>query len=473
MGNIAFIQDIWHEYTGVMSLAASLKKAAHNVDVFIEEGEKNLIESIKKFKPDIIAFSCLTGGHQWALLTAGSLKKHFNTPILFGGIHPTLFPDIIKYRQVDMILRGEGEHAFLSIMQHLDNKNSLKDIKGVILSSNSESAYKSVSPLIEDISSLPLPDRSLYLKYKYLFNNPTKHFLAGRGCPFHCSFCYNDVLVSLYGSRKRWPRLRKPEHIIAEIKQAKDLSILKTVVFDDDTFSTDKSWLKQFLPLYHKEIGLPFICNIRFEHVDEELARLLTKHGVFRVCAGIECGNERIRQKVLKKSLSNKKIIKGAEILRSHNIKILTNNMMGNPDETFEDALQTIKINAKIKTDYPWCSIFQPYPGTPAGDYAIKKGYLSKIDPDKFKPTFFENSLLRMKDINSIVNLQKLFVIGVRIPRTIPIIKRLAKLPFAKLYHIIFLITFTIRYAVSNRIGLKYSLQTIFHSLKMYKMKEE
>ena len=160
MGNIAFIQDIWHEYTGVMSMSASLKKAEHNVDVFIEEGEKNLIDSIKKFKPDIIAFSCLTGGHQWALLTASSLKKHLNTPILFGGIHPTLFPDIIKYRQIDMILRGEGEHAFLSIMQHLDNKNSLKDIKGVILSSNSENAYKSVSPLIEDISSLPLPDRS-------------------------------------------------------------------------------------------------------------------------------------------------------------------------------------------------------------------------------------------------------------------------------------------------------------------------
>jgi hypothetical protein len=38
--------------------------------------------------------------------------------------------------------------------------------------------------------------------------------------------------------------------------------------------------------------------------------------------------------------------------------------MVGIPDESLEQAIETVSLNIRIKTDYPWCAIYQPYPRT-------------------------------------------------------------------------------------------------------------
>jgi radical SAM superfamily enzyme YgiQ (UPF0313 family) len=325
--------------------------------------------------------------------------------------------------------------------------------------------------LIADLSAIPVPDRSLYLKYPLINKNPSKHFMAGRGCPYNCTFCYNDSLKKLYSGSK-FLRLRENDHLLEEIFYVKRHSKLETVIFDDDTFTASRRWLKEFLESYKKEIDLPYVCNVRVEHVDDNLARMLAESGCFRVCMGIECGSEVIRRNVLKKNFTNDDVIRAAKIIKDHGIKILTNNMMGIPDETLDDALETVRINVKIKTDYPWCSIFQPYPKTPLADYAIEKGYLKTMDVDSFDPTFFEGSVLAMKDIDAIVNLQKFFYVAVRFPWTIPLIKRLVRRPFKKVYHFIFLIFFAYRYARSNRLGIIDILRFGFQSIGLYLKKE-
>jgi len=471
MARIAFIQEIWHEYIGTMSIAASLKARGHSCSVFIPDGEKDLLSSLKSFNPDILAFSCLTGGHRWALEKAGWLKSELGKPTIFGGIHPTLFPQIIEHTHVDIVCIGEGEETLIEIADIQPNLERLKDIRGIWFKKNDVIEKNGARALITDLSKIPAPDRSLYLKYSHLDKNPSKHFMAGRGCPYNCTFCYNDSLKRLYSGSK-FLRLRDTEHLLEEILYVKKNSKLKTIVFDDDTFTTSRRWLEGFLESYKNEINLPYICNVRVEHVDDKLARMLIESGCFRVCMGIECGSENIRRNVLKKNFTNEDVISAAKIIKDHGIKILTNNMMGIPDETLDDALETVKINVMIKTDYPWCSIFQPYPKTPLADYAIEKGYLKSLDVDIFDPTFFEGSILAVKDIDAIVNLQKFFYMAVRFPWTIPIIKRLVRWPFKRVYHLIFLIFFAYRYAKSNRLGIMDIFRFGLQSIGLYLKKE-
>ncbi len=79
-------------------------------------------ERIKKdilsIKPDMIGFSVLTNQYKYALEIAGNIKKYSDTPIIFGGIHPTMDPqETLSQACVDYICVGEGEEAILELIQ--------------------------------------------------------------------------------------------------------------------------------------------------------------------------------------------------------------------------------------------------------------------------------------------------------------------------------------------------------------------
>ena len=88
---------------------------------------------------------------------------------------------------------------------------------------------------------------------------------------------------------------------------------------------------------------------------------------------GVESGNEELRKLVLKRDMTNAKIIEAADLFHKYGISIMTQNMVGLPDETIENAYETILVNTKVKPAYAWASIFQPYPRTELYHYCIEK----------------------------------------------------------------------------------------------------
>lgn len=448
---IAFIQNIWHEYLGIMSISSYLKTKGHECRVFIEGGERDLINAIRNYSPHLIGFPCLTGSHQWALYMAKELKRFLAAPNIFGGIHPTFFPEILRYPQVDMVCRGEGEEVIVDLLEKIERGQRWEGLKGLSFKRDGEMVIQEPRPLIPDLNILPTPDRDIYYRYIRLARNPAKHFMASRGCLFNCSFCYNSPEKELYRSTSNL-RFRNPDEVIKEIGYVKKNYPLRTVIFDDDVFIFNRPSFYEFLERYRERINLPFICNVRADLITQDIINTLKRGGCFRVCMGVESGDEELRYKVLNKRIKDSQIMEAVRLLREAGIKLLTNNMLGLPGETLEDAIKTVELNIRLKVDYPWCSILQPYPGTEIAEYILKNGYLDKIDPDSFRPTFFESSILRQRDIKEIINLQKLFYLAVKVPSLLPLIKRLVRVkPFLTFYNLIFLITFTFRYMSANR----------------------
>lgn len=455
MVKIVFIQDMLFEYMGPLYLSSYLKKRGHECEILVANEEKDIIEAIKKANPDAIAFSIMSTSHKWAFDIAKEAKRQFKAPIIFGGPHPTFFPEIINYPFVDVICIGEGEEALADFADGLNKKRIKTNIPNLWIKKGKKIYKNPVRRLVENLDELPFPDReALYSKYEFLKRIPTKRFLASRGCPYNCTYCFNHKLKEIYRGKGRYVRKRSVGNLLKEIKEMRKKYPLKTVRFVDDTFTLDKKWLYEFLEKYEKEISLPFTCLARANEVDERLIKKLKEAGCVGVTFGIESGNERIRNTVLCKNLTDKDIISCGAFLRKYKIKFGTYNMICLPGETLDDAFETIKLNAKIKVDNPMCAIFQPFPKTELTKYAIKHNLLDKDFNVEKIGTVFGTTPLKIPNKKEFVNLHKFFMIGVMFPFLLPLIKIMIKLPNNVLFNAIYKISYGIRAFKSYNVGI-------------------
>jgi radical SAM superfamily enzyme YgiQ (UPF0313 family) len=467
MSRVLFIQDIGYEHIGTMYLAAVLKQHNHQCDILIDNLEDDIIEKVKVYKPDLVGLSVATGAQQWSLNIAEEIKSVLDCKIIFGGPHPTYFPEIIKYEQVDYICRGEGEYALLELAEAIKDGRNASGIRNIWSKKGNQVIKNEIRGLIADLDALPFPDRSIYYKYSYIRKMPQKRFMATRGCPYNCSFCFNCALKMIYRGKGDYVRGRSVKNVISEIINVKNEYTVKTVFFDDDTFTLDYKWIFDFLREYRENVKLPFICLLRANLVTEELIREFKISGCRTVFFGVETGNEKIRNGLLKKNLSNQDIINAAGILHKYKIRFKTYNMLGLPDETMDTALETLRLNAKIKTDYPWCSIFQPYPSTELGEYAIQKGDVSEgFSCNDIQPYYSKSMLVNKKDIKQIINLQKFFIAGIKFPFLIPLIKKLIKLPPNIIFDFIFILGYAYTYVGSEDINILNSFAEGIKSIK-------
>jgi len=434
MAKILFIQNQWAEFPGVMYISGMLKAHGHTCDVVISNNAGYILREISRAKPDIAAFPTITGIHRWVLEVASLIKRNkIKTLVVLGGPHPTYFPEIIENENVDIICRGEGEYPMLALAGALSGDNTdIKNIPNLWVKSDGIIYKNEMMPLVQNLDELPFPDRELYSKYLIFRLETTKMFITSRGCPYNCAYCYNQKLRRIYQGKGRYLRRRSVRNVIDEIKDVKSRLNLKSVYFMDDTFIFDRAWVMGFLDVYRREIGLPFFCLGTADHLsdDEELIKTFKESGCYGIYFGIESGSEEIRKKILNKKISDEKIISTAALLKKYGLKFRAYNMAGIPTEKVEDVYKTIELNIKIRTDFPFCSIYTPYWGTTLCDYAIEKGVLEKAKgPDDFYTSYYGYSLLKQDGIEEMVNLQRFFQTAVLFPFLWPLIKKLAKLP--------------------------------------------
>jgi radical SAM superfamily enzyme YgiQ (UPF0313 family) len=473
---VLFIQNLFAEYMGVMYLSAILKQEGVPTDIIIENKIENIVNYIETFKPKIIAFSVITGLHKFPLAVGKIIKEKFPyIKIIAGGPHPTFFQDYIKNNEIDAICIGEGENTIVKYYNYIIGNEKIENVPNLIFKKDNQIYKNPISPLIEDLDKLPFPDR-IYDKYKTFQYNTTKNVLATRGCPYNCFFCYNWQYKKLYENKGKCVRSRTPQNIIDEILYLKERykKNLKIINFSGDVFFYNKNWVINFLNLYIEKVRLPFITNITANLIDNEIGKLLKKAKCIRLHFAIEAGNENIRKKILNKNISNEDIINCANILKENRIPFRTYNMVGLPTETIDNMFETIELNVKIRTYYPWCSIFTPYPGTELANIAIKTGELdSKFSIDDIPSSFMERSVLKRNDVNEIENLQKLFIILVKFPFLIKFAKKIIKIKPNIIFNLIFGLTYAISIAFADKYNLKFVIKNILNNWKFFVKKKK
>lgn len=469
MSRLLLLQKLQYEFLGPMYVSAAAQKRGHECRLAIGDDLSDFERKIETFKPDLIGFSIMTGGHEWALDMARKIKARYGLPNIFGGAHPTFFPKFLEEDGVDMIIRGEGEIAAAEVLDAMD---SGADASGIANLGCKRGGVPRVNPLRrlpERLDDFAFPDRRLYNELDGKMDRSVRNVLTSRGCPFHCSFCFEDAMREMYKGKGKYVRIRDIDKIIEECVELKNSTGVETIYFADDLFGMNKEWLYEFLKVYRERVGLRFICLVRADLVaaDKDYAANLARAGCENVFFGVESGNEELRNKVLMKGTTDEQIHRAARLLHGAGIRFRTYNIMGLPGETLEDAFKTVQLNIDIRADFPWCSLFSPIPGLALTDYAVKGGWLpSDFNSNEINQSFFLENPLKLPQKKEIQNLQKFFQLVVRFPWTFPIIKKLIRLPANPIFTILFGFMYFVNYIRSERRGF---LKTFFFGLRNWR----
>lgn len=364
---------------GLAYLSAALKKNGHQT--CLHDGTfssmKKLPEFIEMNRPDLIAFSIRSPEAIEARNLVSLLRKFTDIPIIVGGTHPTVAPEeVLNWPGVDSICVGEGEFALVQFCNNYGSDKVYTTPNFYFLRHGE--LLKNSCQLVNDIDSLPFPDRELFEIDKYLAARDGRlDIISGRGCPFNCTYCINHVLKKMVSEENRYVRVRDPENIIEEIRRVISHHRVKSLEFVNDIFTLSQEWLEKFTELYRREINLPFVCNARVELMTPEIACLLKAAGCIEVQMGIESGSERIRRKILGRQMSNNTIKDAFRSVQDAGMKAYAFNMVGLPEENFSDLKASIELNRMIMPDSMQVSIFQPYPGTKLRQIVKERGWMA------------------------------------------------------------------------------------------------
>jgi len=440
---LIFKDSVAVERMAVIQISAALKKAGHEVRLWIASVNEPsaLHEIMVEFKPRILGYSAMTGEHIPLVALNNELRKQYDFYTVFGGPHATFCHDFIEEPGVDAICVGEGDVVFPAFCDSMESGDEFWRTPTFHVKHEGEIFRNALSSLVPDLSELDLPDRTLlYDLDPNMAKMGTKYFMAARGCPYKCSYCFNVKYNENYKDKGKVVRSRTPEQVIEEIEWVRERYPLDHVSFLDDLFILKpREWLLEFAEIYKKRIGLPWSCTVRANTVKNDMIAILKDCGLSWVWMGVECGDEEIANTVLARGLSNREIIAASRVLEVHGVGLIAQNLIGLPvADPIATDLKTLDLNIELRPSLGWSSILYPYPGSPVADHARKTGHM------KGEPIYMEtNKRSSMLDFGSevkrrkIENIHKLFGIIVRFPWLRPHAEFLAGLPLTRLYRFI------------------------------------
>jgi len=378
---VAFVVDLgFQEILSIPILSAIAKARGHATELFVAgRNLRKLASQVAAFAPDIVAYSVCSNEVDRYLQINRFLKEHMKVFSLFGGAHPTFFPEFVETNGVDAICRGEADRCFAEFLDRFGTDDMYGVSNFAFERLDGRITANPLADLVNDLDALPVPDRDLlYAKDAFMARSPIKTFMAGRGCPYNCSYCYNHVHHALYRGKGKILRTKSVGYLLDEIRGVAKTYPLTFIRFLDDIFGMDRAWLAEFADRYPTEIGLPFTCYARPNMATEAWCRQVRKAGCYSVYMAIECGNERLRNSGANRGISDEQIEAACRNLQRCGIRIATFNMVGMPGETEAEMLETVDLNHRLGVDLAVGSVCQPYPGTALNEYCKERGYLDE-----------------------------------------------------------------------------------------------
>lgn len=401
-------QELSKEYTAVATPVWTLLSASHLLskgksaeiyDVNVHGWDKEVAgELIDRHHPKLVVLmvyghnpSASTQTMPAARMIATDLKaREAELPIAFGGIHPSALPErTLREEPIDFVLVGEGPKTIVSLLEALEGKLSLSEVKGLAYAKGDDFILNEPAGLIADLD-VELPSYPFHLLgplsayrahnmhcFADFEKSRTSDFSDVRspyavintslGCPYSCSYCCINTIFGKPGVRC-WSL----EKVADWLTDLKNIHGVRNVRFDDELFILNPKRLERFCDLLiERNLDLNIWVYGRVDTIKPHLLKKLKKAGVSWVCLGIESGSEAVRTSV------NKKI--GADIegvvkaIQESGISVLGNYMFGLPEDTLSSMEETLRLATKLNCEYANFYTVMPHPGSKLYEWALEK----------------------------------------------------------------------------------------------------
>ena len=377
---------------GLMYLATCLKDTGHTISILDQAAVKynndDVIDWVKKGDPDVVGFSVICASFENAKIISKALKLwNPNLKIVFGNYLATFYAKRIleNYNWVDICVRGEGEITFKELLDKLEAKKDLSELDGITYRSNGKIKENKNRQFVKNLDLIPFPDRKLVPDlYKNRIGgiNITKRkfttMVTSRGCPFSCNFCGCTAF-----SQGMW-RSRSVDNILEEILNLENQGY-REILFVDDNFTLNKKRILELCKKIKKEkMDMVFICDGRVNNSSIDFLRTMKKSNFEILMFGIESSSQRILNNYNKKITPQMSELAIKNARKSGFNMIVGSFMIGALDETYSEAINTLKFIARLDIDFPHIIFTRALPGTQLFNNLIKSNI---IDENKYWET--------------------------------------------------------------------------------------
>jgi radical SAM superfamily enzyme YgiQ (UPF0313 family) len=374
---------------GLAYVAAAADRQGHTVKI---DTQKALQEAIDGFNPEIIGISVRNIDDQNMenprfLLDSikevvTNCRKFSDATIVLGGAGYSIFPQAtLDFLKADMGIQGEGESAFLTLLERLHDKKVFSEIPGLYIpgqTSRSESGY------IKNLNNitLPLPDVHLSLPSTLKDREIWIPFQSRRGCSLDCSYCSTATIEG------QIIRKHDPKKVVEAITKYTEVG-LDHFFFVDNTFNLPRAYANTLCEqLISSKLKIIWRCILYPWKVDDELIEKMAKAGCKDVSLGFETGSEKILTKMNKK-YSPADVRQISERLKKFGIGRMGFLLFGGPGETKETVNESLEFADSLDLEAMKITIgIRIYPHTSLQKTAIKEGLIS-ADDNLLMPKFY------------------------------------------------------------------------------------
>ena len=357
-----------------------------------------------------------------------------NIFIASGGVSATVEAErILTEKLADCIFLHEGERTIKNFYAYLKKESTEVPSNLSFLGSSGSIVHLPKLPgdgeinidIREEYSLIPIKK---YHEVGCLSNCsrmngievPFATILSRRGCRGNCSFC------SVRNFNGKGVRIRHLDDIIAEMEFLYHEYDIKHFDWnDDDLLYDEKEALRMFNEIALRLPGITWAANngLVVHSITAEMMQAMEKSGCISFKVGLESGNELVLKRV-RKPITLDAFFNFSRIAKDFpSIFVAVNFIMGFPEETFGQMLDSFKVALKGALDWNNFYIYQHLKDTPMysayagvgendGQVYIKKTQDASSNPVRagiFKDYKFSQALCLGYDI---INLDPNLILG-------------------------------------------------------------
>jgi anaerobic magnesium-protoporphyrin IX monomethyl ester cyclase len=290
-------------------------------------------------------------------ISAAIRAAHPETPIVWGGYFPTLYPNAaMNAPYVDYVIRGQGEDSLRELLERLPDKSGMGEVAGLTWKNAGGIVHNPERKIRPAQDYPPYPyeragDVNRYMRRSFMGSRTGVH-QASLGCRYHCTFC---GVVSMFNG---YTSPEPAERLAAAMKVLKDGYGANAIQFYDHNFFDSESSSIGALEVLAKA-QMPWWCYARADtlaNFSTSTWDLLSKSRLKMAYIGAEAGSDAALKR-MRKGSRVEHTLEVAQRSREYGIIPEFSFVLGGPEDPEGEIENTLQFVKRVKTLNPECEV--------------------------------------------------------------------------------------------------------------------